>query len=584
MADVDSLDENGLQLKSYDVLLEEFQERMREIYGNDINFDSDSPDGQLSNIVAQMGTDVREVLQRIYDSLSLDTATGVNLDRACALIGITRKGGSRTVTPITITTTMACTLVGWNDDASNAYTVQDNAGNRWNLQSTKYFSGADAASLSFQAETIGHQLTTPNTITTPVSLVLGVSSINNPTTATIIGEDEETDFELRSRAKRSIMLASVGFVDSMYAALMGLDGMGSVRILENVTNTTDANGTSPHSIHVITAGSASNTDIAKTILQKRGAGCGMDGNISMTLLNADGYPIDIKWSNVTAQYIFTFTSLSSLDGINYPNYPLIKSQLPSVYAPAVGATVSTNQLITAITSIDSNAFVDSASFSYCKKQKFVYKRVDGQTPGTPTTAKIKITYNGNTSSEIDLTQNLSTVTSAIQSVTGLSNVTVAHTIGSYLAIEFANVSDVLGAITISYFNITDSSSNYYYLEWETQDAVQKISSSGLQYQLALASNRTFLTPIIISPQATTIDAGETKQFSAMGGTGNYRWITNPDDSTKYFDYFAAADDGGFNSDGIFDASSVTGTINDIPVKCIDDLGNYATTTISIAGT
>lgn len=580
MADVDLIDENGLQLKSYDVILSELQDDMRGIYGDDINVESSSPDGQMLNIITQSATDVREIVQRIYDILDIDNATGVNLDRAVALIGIVRKKGTRTVTPITITTSSACTVVGINQDANTAYTVQDNAGNRWVLQNTHYFSGADAASLSFQAELIGKQETTPNTITTPVTIVLGVSSINNPTTATVVGEDEETDFELRSRAKRSIMLAAVGFVDSLYAGLISLDGMSSVRILENTTDTVDANGTSPHSIHVITAGSASNASIADVILRKRSGGCGMDGDISLTLINRDGSPIDIKWSTVTAQYLFTFASLSSLDGINQPQYDLIKSTLPTVYVPKVGDAVTTNQLVTAITSIDENTFVDDACFSFCKKQKFVYTPLDDGVSSTPDSAKIKISYNSHESGEIDLTDSLSDITTAIHAVPGLGDVTVTHTLGDNLTVEFTSITEVLGPITISYYEISDSSSNQFYLKWSTQDSFKKTSSTGLQYQLALASNRTILTPTIITPDSVEIPAGGQQQFTAIGGTGTFRWLTNPDTPADYSKYFAADDDGGFNTDGLFDATGFS-SVSNITVMCIDSIGNTAITTVSI---
>lgn len=581
MADVDKIDENGLQLKSYDVILSELTDAMKSIYGNDINVDSDSPDGQLLNIIAQQNTDQRELFQRNYDINDIDYATGVNLDRLVALLGIKRKKGKRSVTQVTVTANAACTIKGINQYPSDPYTVQDNAGNKWNLQNTHYFSGPDSVSLAFQSAVIGKQETIPNTITTPSTVVIGIQSVNNPAPASIVGEEEESDFELRTRAKRSPMIGSTGFIEALYAALMNLDGMDSVRILENKTNTTDANGTSPHSIHVIVSGSATNNSIANAILEKRSGGCNMDGDITLTLLDADGYPIDIKWSNVTAQYLFAFASISSLDGINLPQYDLIKSKLPTTYVPAIGDTVTTNQLVTAITSIDTNTFVDSASFSFCKKQKFNYALIGGGTPtATPTTAKIKIAYNGNTSAEIDLTDTLANITAAIKAVTGLGSVTVTHTLGTSLVIEFANAMDVLGAITIAYFDIEDTTnSETYYLAWETQDTFQKTASSGLQYQLALASNRTFLTPIVITPQAATIDAGGTQQFTAIGGTGNYRWISGGEG--HYTDYFAAAEDGGFNTDGLFDASSESGTVTNLAVKCIDELGNVASTTISI---
>jgi len=583
MADLDTLNENGLQLKSFDVLLEEFETRMREIYGDDINLDQDSPDGQLANIVAQMGTDVREVLQRIYDILNLDNATGVNLDRACALIGITRKGGTRTVTPITITTSAACTLVGLNEDETDAYTVQDNAGNKWNLQNTKYFSGADAASLSFQAETIGHQLTTPNTITTPVTLVLGVSSINNPTTATVIGEDEETDLELRTRAKRSIMLASVGFTDSLYAALMNLDGMASVRILENVTNVTDENGTSPHSIHVITAGSAPYKDIATTIMQKRSAGCGMDGDIVYPVMNADGYPIDIKWSVITSRYLFAYATISSLDGINLPQYDLIKTTLPTTLVPAVGEVVTTNQLTTAITSIDSNTYVEDADFTFGQVQKFKLYELEYDDETAPSAAlatnKIKIKYNGSTSAEIDLNGTSSAISAAVNAVPGLEDVTVDYTSGE-LTFTFVSIDDVLGPIEIAQINAVDSGA-YYYLKGIPQNTFKKSPTVGIQYQLALASNRTFLTPLVITPAPTEITVGDTVEFTAMGGDGNYHWIAVDSTGAEYTG-FALDDDGYLNTTGLFEASSYTA--NTIEINCFDGVGNRSTIKVTLNNT
>jgi len=575
MANVDLLDGNGLQLKSYDVILSELENNMRSIYGEDINLESNSPDGQLLNILAQAFTDLREMLQRIYDILSLDTATGINLDRAVALIGITRRGGTRTVTPITITTSQALNLIGLDTDAANPYTIQDNAGNRWNLQNTHYFSGADTAVLNFQAETIGHQLTTPNTITTPVTIVLGVSSINNPSLATVIGEDEETDLELRSRAKRSIMLAAVGFVDSLYASLMNLDGMNSVRILENTTNTIDANGTSPHSIHVITAGSATSKDIATTILQKRSGGCGMDGNISYTLTNRDGTPIDIKWSTVVPRYVFAYATVSSLDGINAPNLTLIKTNLPKTYIPAVGETISTNQLISAITEIDSNAFVEDADFTFGQVQKFECKTLISGS-GTPaSTSKFKIKYNGNLSAEIEFSDSQADVTSKIQAVTGLSNVTVTWA-SNDLTISFADVSDILGPISIPYSNISDTN-DVFAFKIAPQSTFKKSSSIGLQYQLSLTSDRISLSPLVVSPTAQTIAVGETQQFTAVGGDGNYKWLALKSDNSAYAG-FDEDSDGFWSVDGLFTGASAA---SNIKIICIDGLGNVGQTTINV---
>lgn len=584
MADVDLIDENGLQLKTFDVILDELKEKMKAIYGDDINVETNSPDGQMLNIFAQAGTDIREVVQRIYDILDLDNATGINLDRACALIGIWRKAGTRTITPITITTTEACTLTGYAQDPTNAYTVQDNAANRWQLVNTYAFAGADAISLSFQSEIIGKQETTPNTITTPVTLVLGVASVNNPTIATIVGEDEETDFELRTRAKRSIMLASVGFTDSLYAALMSLDGMDSARILENYTSVVDANGTSPHSIHVITSGSASNEDIANTIMQKRSAGCGMDGEITYSVMNADGYPIDIKWSVVTPRFLFAYASVASLDGVNLPNYNLIKSELPNTFTPALGKNISVNQLVEAVAVIDPNTYVDDACFTFGQKQKFNYVNpIDGTRPNnvTMTVNKIKIKYNGNESAEIDLTDTTENITAIIHAVAGLSDVTFTNdTATTGFTIEFASIDDVLGLIEISQQQIYYSSggtTTYYVLESTPQDSFKKTSPISYQYQLTLASDRIVLSPLVINNDVTEIKLNDEVTFTATGGTGTYYWYAI-DGNGDYYDGFPLDTDGNLDTTGVFTASAVEAAVT---IYCADTVGNFVSKTIAV---
>ena len=56
----DILDENGLQIKTLDELIAEKEAIYRELFGEDVILDSKSDDGQLINITAQAGVDIRE--------------------------------------------------------------------------------------------------------------------------------------------------------------------------------------------------------------------------------------------------------------------------------------------------------------------------------------------------------------------------------------------------------------------------------------------------------------------------------------------------------------------------------------------
>ena len=84
----DELNEKGLSLDSYNVLLSNIQNSMNEIYAFDgdlINFDSETPDGQFTNILAQIGTDARQLAIEVYNSFNPDTCQGVIQDQRYAI-------------------------------------------------------------------------------------------------------------------------------------------------------------------------------------------------------------------------------------------------------------------------------------------------------------------------------------------------------------------------------------------------------------------------------------------------------------------------------------------------------------------
>lgn len=297
----DTFDENGLQVKTLTELSDELKTSLRGVYGEDINLDSNSPDGQVVGIVSQEGVDLREQLLNVNAGFDPDQAEGITLDQRVGLIGIKRGAGTFTLVPVSITTTKALTLVGLDDQAGvvnpsvpNLYTVKDDAGNQWWLLATQSPSAAGTYSYSFQAATIGAVEVTPNTITTPVTVVDGVSTVNNPLGATQAGVDEESDQDLRIRFHTSQSLAASGFLDTLVAALRQVSGVVSAIVSENYTGVTDADGTPAHSIWAIVEGGAS-AAIAQTIYAKRSGGCGMRGAVTYDIPIANGDTFTAKW-------------------------------------------------------------------------------------------------------------------------------------------------------------------------------------------------------------------------------------------------------------------------------------------------
>jgi len=290
---------SGITIQTYAEILEAIVNGtidvagLKSIYGDDINVDSNSPDGQMINILALSKEDILDLIVSSYNSKDPDQAVGVALDAVSQLCGITRKGGTYTEVVIAVTVDRTVNLVGI-DDSDSPYTISDSNGNKFYLLESVSLS-AGTTSVNFRAVDIGYVQVLANTITTPVTIILGVTSVNNPAVPYQTGEDQETDADLRLRRQASVALASQGMIEGLYAGLLTLDGVAEVVIYENVTNDVDDNGVPAHSIWVIISGGTA-ADIGAMIYKYRNAGCGMKGDITVTIIQVDGTSYEVYYT------------------------------------------------------------------------------------------------------------------------------------------------------------------------------------------------------------------------------------------------------------------------------------------------
>jgi uncharacterized phage protein gp47/JayE len=333
---------------------------MYQIYGPDINVGPNAPDGQMIDIGVQFTQDMLEFIQQVFTGFDPDQAVGRVLDQRCAINGVQRKAGTRTITPISVTTTQALTLTGYNDDPVNPFTVSDSTGTLYQLITTYAFGGPATQSLQFQAKDLGATTPTLNSITTIVTITLGVSAVNTPSAATTIGTNEESDYALRIRRAKSVALPSQGFYDGLYGALVDLDGVTSVNLLENITNSTDANGIPGHSIWAIVEGGA-NTDIAQAIYIKRNAGCGMKGSVSVNVTQVDGSVFAVQFDRPTAETLWISMDVHAVTGAVDTAY--IKAQLLAQLSYRIGQTSVVSDIVALVQSIAPNAAISNAEVS-----------------------------------------------------------------------------------------------------------------------------------------------------------------------------------------------------------------------------
>jgi hypothetical protein len=408
-----SLTATGLTTATEAELVAYFTSAFQSIYGSDINLESDTPDGQLLNIFVQSVLDLQDLVVQVYNSFDPDNAIGVVLDQRVAINGIERQGGTYTTTLVTIVTSQSVNLYGLDQDIQDVFTVADNAGNEWQLITTQLGVSSGSHALLFRAANSGQVLTVPNTITIPITIILGVTSVNNPTTYSTLGVNEESDADLKIRRRRSVSLRSQGYFQGLLAALLNINGVTSAFIYENTTDGADLDGIPGHSIWVIVAGTVNTAlgvqwsstatyaygdiasdsgvnyisvqndnlnnlvsdtafwqvynPIAEAIYNYRNAGCGMfqsgeSSANSYIITQVDGTFFPVYWDSVIVQTVFIKFNASSLNGVNPPNISAIISYLTENFVPGVFEEININRLSTLVQQADPNTLVTNSGF------------------------------------------------------------------------------------------------------------------------------------------------------------------------------------------------------------------------------
>lgn len=354
----------GLEVNTRAQNLEIIEDAQRLAYGSDINLEQSTPDGAMNGTFVQCIQDLADLIVGVNSQFDPDQAVGITLDQRVAINGIQRQGGTYTVTPITMVIDQPVNLFGLDQSVEEVYFVMDGAGTRFQLVNSQIGISPGTYQFNFRAEEAGRVLTVPNTIQTPGIIILGVSSVNNPTAATETGVPQESDQALKLRRQISVSLPSQGYYASLKAALLNIPGVTSAEIYENRTGATDANGVPSHSIWVVVSGAGDPAAIANAIYTKRNAGAGMFGDIEFIVTQVDRSQIAIRWSDVEAENLHLRFSVSSIDGVTPPNTAAMYNELPKIFTPGVAQGVNINQLATLVQQIDPNSLVTDAGFSF----------------------------------------------------------------------------------------------------------------------------------------------------------------------------------------------------------------------------
>lgn len=311
----DSFNSSGLTVATASEITAALTSGLQGIYGADINVDQNSPDGQMIGILTQMAVDIRELLVQINSSFDPDQAQGALLDQRLAINKIQRHGGTYTQQPMTLVVNATVTLQGLdaaaNEPLGTGYTVQDGNGNQFILLDSNTFTAGTYTGIAFRAQKIGAVNVPVNTITNPLTIVPGVVSVNNPSAATSVGQDQETDPQARTRRQSSVANSSAGYLNGLEGTLAALTGVTSAKVYENVTDSIDGDGIPAHGIWCIVNGGADSA-IGNAIYQKKDPGANMKGSVTVPITTISGGLFTAKFDRPTPADLYLKFSIQTI--------------------------------------------------------------------------------------------------------------------------------------------------------------------------------------------------------------------------------------------------------------------------------
>lgn len=304
MAIAASITDTGVSAPTFSEILAELQDAFRGIYGQDVNLDNDSADGQWLAFLAAAFNDCNAAVIAAYSAFSPATAAGEGLSSVVKVNGIARQSASRSTADLR--------LVGQAGTTITNGAVFDNNDNRWLLPASVVIPPGGEITVTATANADGAITAASGTIARIATPTLGWQAVENLVDATP-GNAGETDAALRARQTASVAAPSRSVWDGILAAVSALDGVSRLNGIDNDTGATDSNGVPAHSIALVVEGGDA-AAIASAILLKKSPGTGTYGSTTQSVADAYGIPHAVKFSRPTTVAIKARVTIKALAG------------------------------------------------------------------------------------------------------------------------------------------------------------------------------------------------------------------------------------------------------------------------------
>ena len=277
------LTDQGYLAPSYEELLDSVQDDFLRVFPSDLVLTSNSNAGILSRLIAWREYEQIQAQQQVYYSAFVSTATGSALDRLGANVGLPRKVDRPASATLTIVTDGEYLIeAGTQFETEDGYifdltddVVSTQKGNVW--QAIGNAEAEDTGAIT-NVE--------PNTITVVYNPDESIISVTNPEKASG-GQDYEEDAQYRARLIAENANRPSPTLNGVRSALLNVQGVREVNIVENQFATADKYGNPPYSVHIYCLG-GNKQDIADCLISHIAVGVTLTGTTYCDAIDAAG--------------------------------------------------------------------------------------------------------------------------------------------------------------------------------------------------------------------------------------------------------------------------------------------------------
>jgi uncharacterized phage protein gp47/JayE len=270
----------------------------------------DSLMGQLNGIYVSYLEQAWQALADLYDGFDPDKAAGVLLTNLSKLTGITRRGASSSLSTLTCTLASGTKLTAGTNFAS----VLGQPDITWTPLADFTAPSDGSFPVVFASEAAGPVLAAINAITVIATPVVGWSAITTSSAVTL-GRVVDTDPTLRARRPLEAALGGGSTTTSITARAEAISD--AVTVLNNTSDSLDANGLPAHSFEAIVSSSATDDEIAQVLWDSGVAGIPSRGTSTGNAIDVTGKTQIVPFTRPTPVLIWVSYTISPRPGYDH---------------------------------------------------------------------------------------------------------------------------------------------------------------------------------------------------------------------------------------------------------------------------